>query len=195
MKKKIYILLGLIIVAIIAVAVGIYFLGRINNRTSSQSKVRVESLMPGYTLRFNMTPEFADFLYDRGVWRTNGIRIDKKKNPQTAQSVLIVLQNRAMYKGTSGEGLPIMVESVVGPGSDGVAGVYRVNVYLDTSKTARYSSKDLEMNIFLAVLSQIYEDTSGSETTYEGREAKREKITKLAESSTELPLNITISSR
>ncbi len=192
MKKKIYILLGLIIVAIIAVAVGIYFLGRINNRTSSQSKVRVESLMPGYTLRFNMTPEFADFLYDRGVWRTNGIRIDKKKNPQTAQSVLIVLQNRAMYKGTRGEGLPIMVESVVGPGSDGVAGVYRVNVYLDSSKTARYSSKDLEMNVFLAVLSQIYEDTSGSITTYEGREGKRVEITKILDASGESPLKISL---
>lgn len=192
MQKKVLILLGLIVVAIVAVAVGVYFLGRINNRTTSQSKVRAESLMPGYALRFQMTPEFADFLYDRGVWRTNGIRIDKKKNPQTAQSVLIVLQNRTMYKGTRGEGLPIMVGSVVEPGSDGVAGVYRVSVFLDTEKTDRYSSKDLEKNVFLAVLSQIYEDTSGSVTTYEGREAKREKITKIAESSAELPLKITL---
>lgn len=137
-----------------------------------------------------MTNPFADFLYARGVWKANALRLNKQKPPQTVEKAVVTLWDRDLYKGTKGTDLPVAVSSNIARSKDGKLNIYYIDVFLDTSQIKRYPERELERSVFLAVLSQIYEDTARSTTTYEGRVSKREYVTKVADSPGAVPLTI-----
>lgn len=181
MNKKIVLLIALIILVCVGIAIGIYFLGRTTNRTSSVSKATVVSQLETYPVTFRMTDAFADFLYDRGFWKNDGIRLNKQKQAQKVDTINIVLKDKAGYRGSKDPALPIILSSNVVQNASLKTSTYNLDVFVDTKYVKRYTKKDLERNIFLAVLSQVYEDTARTVTSYEGRIAKNAQITKIAE--------------
>lgn len=190
MRNKAILLLIVIVLISIGIGAGIYFLGKTSNRTASASKATAVSQVALYPLTFQMTDAFADFLYERGFWKNDGIRINKQKPAQKVGEISVMLRDKAGYRDAKDSTLPIIVTSAVKPGQEGEENTYVLEVFVDTEYVKRYSKKDLEHNIFLAVLSQIYEDTARAVTSYEGRIAKSAQITKLAEAPGANPLSV-----
>jgi len=188
-QKKLLILLTALAIIGVALAVGLYFAGKTTNRSVTETNVSASSNISGYTMRFQMTPAFADFFFDRGFWNTNGVRIQKKQ-PHTVKSVVITLKDKKQYKGAKDPALPVILASNVAFAPDLKSKIYKLDVYIGKEETKRYSEKDLERNIFLAVLSQIYEDTARSVTSYEGRIAKSVQVTKIADLPGANPIDI-----
>ena len=167
-----------------------YFITKELNRRTAPQKISAINFISGYSMMFHPTSAFSDFLFDRGFWNGNGVKISGKGytgTHYTVKSIRIVLSKRAFITQLT---RPILTQSSISTKNSqkDPQNTYVLSVLVDPEGIKTYFDQKLAKDIFSAMLSQIYEDTSSQKDSRSQQLAKNDYIAHLTADAKANPL-------